>query len=426
MKKNLIFVALSVVMMFAASCQKTAVNDFKGEGFLSFGDLSLEIDEDVVTKGQPADEGYTLFIYKRVNDELGELVKTLKYSEVIANDDKISLTEGSYTLVARSKATEVPVAAWEDPYYGTSHDFTIVAGETTTVTEALVCRLLQCKVTVEYSDEFLAKVTGEDGVVGTTSVELIAGQPLQYNITKSGDAVAFDRNAGYFAVNGNTMTVTFKGSIEGKTQKMTKTFDNIAPRQWRLIKFIPKRNEEGTATFDIVIESLLDDKELNEDLTVKEEISGEDPEAPKGDGDIAMTFDYEGGCDTQLTDLENLLIVPSSSRAMNIKFNLSVPNGLRSLYVDIESDSTPFSNALTVVDAQDGIDLLYPTEKEMGIFEIVPFPYGETLKDDVLIPIDISDAQSAIEGFQGRHTFHMNVLDNTGCRKTIKLVMVVE
>ena len=236
----------------------------------------------------------------------------------------------------------------------------------------------------------------------------------------------FERNAGYFAVNGNTMTVTFKGSIEGKTQKMTKTFDNIAPKQWRIIKFIPKINEEGTATFDIVIESLIDDKELNEDLTVKEEILGEDPEAPKGDGGITMTFDYEGGCDTQLTDLENLLIVPSSSRPMNIKFNLSVPNGLRSLYVDIESDSDSFSNALTVVDAQDGIDLLYPTIREMGIFEIVPFPYGETLRDDMLIPIDISDAQSAIEGFKGRHTFHMNVLDNSGCRKVIKLVMVVE
>ena len=426
MKKNLIFIVFSIVMMFAASCQKTPVNDIKGTGFLYFGDFSLDVDEELITKGQPADEGYTLFIYTRTGDQLGELVRTLKYSEVLANDDKISLTEGSYTLVARSQATEVPVAAWEDPYYGTSHDFSIVAGETTTVAEPLVCTLLQCKVTVEYSDEFLAKVTGSDGVVGTTSVELTAGQPLQYNLTKSGNNVMFERNAGYFAVNGNTMTVTFKGSIEGKTQKMTKTFDNIAPKQWRIIKFIPKINEEGTATFDIVIESLIDDKELNEDLTVKEEILGEDPEAPKGDGGITMTFDYEGGCDTQLTDLENLLIVPSSSRPMNIKFNLSVPNGLRSLYVDIESDSDSFSNALTVVDAQDGIDLLYPTIREMGIFEIVPFPYGETLRDDMLIPIDISDAQSAIEGFKGRHTFHMNVLDNSGCRKVIKLVMVVE
>ena len=70
MKRNLMLAVLSVAMVFAVSCQKTADNNIKGEGFLSFGEFSLDIDEEVITKGRSADEGYTLFIYKTVAGEL--------------------------------------------------------------------------------------------------------------------------------------------------------------------------------------------------------------------------------------------------------------------------------------------------------------------------------------------------------------------
>ena len=274
MKRNYMIAALSAVLMLAASCQKTAVNNVNGNGFLAFGDFSLDIDEEVITNSETADEGYTIFIYKRVAEELGDLVKTMKYSEVLSNDDKISLPAGDYTLVARSIAGDVPVKAWEKPVYGVSYPFSIAAGLVTTVDEQLECTLLQCKVTVAYSDDFLASVTG----AGSTKVELTAGEPLEYTLSKSEDVVTYDQRAGYFAVNGNSMTVTFKGSVEGKTMSMTKTFNNIAPKQWRQIKFIPKKNEQGTATFDIVIDQLVSDDILNEDITAKaEDVIGDDP-----------------------------------------------------------------------------------------------------------------------------------------------------
>ena len=66
MKKNLILAVLSAVMMLTPSCQKTASNNIKEHGYLAFGDFSLDLDEEVITKGAPADGGYTIFIYKRV------------------------------------------------------------------------------------------------------------------------------------------------------------------------------------------------------------------------------------------------------------------------------------------------------------------------------------------------------------------------
>ena len=66
------------------------------------------------------------------------------------NDYQIKLPAGNYNLVARS-ADEVPVSEFERPVYGTSKEFSIAAGQVTEVGE-LVCSLLQCKVTVSYSD----------------------------------------------------------------------------------------------------------------------------------------------------------------------------------------------------------------------------------------------------------------------------------
>ena len=109
---------------------------------------------------------------------------------------------------------------------------------------------MQCKVTVSYSDDFLASVTGE----GKTSVEVTAGYPLDYQLSANG---TYDQSAGFFAVNGNTMKVEFKGIINGKAAKMTKTFTGIAPKQWRQVRFVQKTNEQGQATFDIEIVDLI-------------------------------------------------------------------------------------------------------------------------------------------------------------------------
>ena len=244
--KKILFAAASAAMMLLASCQKSPVQNVKGGGFLSFGEFSLSVDEAVVTKADAAGDNYDVTVY----DEDDNAVVSMTYAQVKENGDLISLPAGTYTLVASSLAGDVPTASWENPIYGTSKQFTIEAGEVTEIGE-LTCTLVQCKVTVSYSDEFLESVTGE----GSTSVEVTTGYPLDFALNADG---TYDQSAGFFAVGeGSTMTVVFKGSFDGKTAKMTKTFSGIAAKQWRQVKFIKKKNEEGQATFDIVITCLL-------------------------------------------------------------------------------------------------------------------------------------------------------------------------
>ena len=406
---------ISVVMILAASCQKTTLANKGGEGYLSFDGMVIDVDEDVLTKASPAPNYYTITVL----DEGENPCLTKTYGDIKAGD-VITLPAGNYTLVASSE-DEIPEADWERPVYRATHDFTITPGETVTVGE-LVCTLAQCKVSIDYSPEFLDCVTG----VGKTTVTLMSGFPLEY--TLNADRTYENRN-GFFALEGNenTLTVVFQGNIDGQSKKMTKVFTGIAPRQWRQIKFIQKVNEEGDATFDIVINPLVSDATLNNVVTAPaEEIIGVDPEAPKGDGGIKMEFDYEGGCDPELTDLENMLIVPLETRDMNIILKATVPAGVLRFTVEVESDNPSFSAALDEAGGST-IDLVNPSPESEIIFQVVPFPHGaDELMGQTDIKFDLSKAQDAILLFKGYHRFLMKVVDNNYCSKEIPVVMIVE
>lgn len=413
MKKFILF-SLSAALMLFASCQKSPIVNTNANGTLSFGSFDIDVDETLITKASPASGNYTITILDA--DGMEHLKKT--YASIKENGNKVSLPAGNYTLVASSYDEAVPYAEFEHPVYGTTKSFTIKAGEVTEV-GALTCTLLQCKVTVSYSDEFLASVTGS----GKTTVTLKAGHSLDFTL---GADKKYDQRAGYFAVEGNTLEVVFQGSIDGQNKKMTKTFTGIAAKQWRQIKFIQKKNEQGEATFDVVINDLISDATLNNSIIADSEVvTGEDPDAPKGDGGIIIYPDYAAGCDSQINDLKNILIVPESERLMSIKFKAEIPNGIKKFNVAISTDNPTFANAVAAADATN-LDLISPSATNAVIFTVVPFPHGEQLLGQTEVSFDLSAAQNAILNFKGRHSFTMNVLDMAGCRNSIEVVMIVE
>lgn len=414
MKKTILMTCAAVALLLFSACQKTVVNDKAGDGYLSLAELSLEVDEAIETKATAASGHYAIIIF---DAEENECVNTT-YSAVQNDGGTITLPAGSYTFIARSVADEVPVAAFEQPVYGTTTTFSIKAGEVTSL-GSLTCTLVQCKVTVAYSDEFLADVTG----AGSTKVSVTSGYPLEYALNAD---KTYDQSAGYFTVEaGCTMEVVFSGSIEGKTQKMTKVFTNIKAKQWHQVKFIKKTNEQGNATFDIVIQDLIGDATLNNVINPDEVVIGEDPDAPKGDGGIMLQLDYEAGCDEEITDLENIEIVPVETRDMGIHFKAIVPAGVKKFTVDIASTSEDFLAAVAAADAIH-LDLVNPTAQNGIIFDVVPFPHGTELLGKTEISFDLSAAQDAIVLYAGTHTFTMNITDQDGCKNTIPVAMIVK
>lgn len=403
------------IMMLAAivSCRKNPVAS-SGEGYISFAESGLELDTEVETRASAASGSYAVII---TDSEGNEVVRTT-YSSIISAGNLVSLPAGEYTISARSTAEEVPVAAFEQPVYGVSKKVSVSAGQTTSA-GSLVCTLLQTKVTVSYSDEFKQMITGN----GSTTVTVNPSSPLVYNLTYNNGNPYFDQNAGYFAVNNGantTMEVKFSGQVDGQSAKMTKVFTGIQPKTWHQIKFVKKVDATGTASFSIVIDGLLEDEELGNDLTVSENIIGDDPKAPKGDGGIAL----ESTCSY---DISQPIVVPAMGNPFVLTMKAIVPGGVKKFTVEIASTNDAFTNSVGAVnDGQTTLDLVNPSSGAIQVFtEILPFPYGDAVAGKTEIDFDLSAAQEPILAFEGTHSFVMHVTDMQGCKNDIPVQMVV-
>ena len=412
MKKNIILL-IAAALMSAACSEKQ--HDIVKIGYLSFNGCGLEVDTDVTTKSvMPAGGNYTII----VEDKSGALdpIKT-DYKTVKDNDNKISLPEGNYTVIARSEE-DVPGAAFEQAIYGAQKDVSIKSGEETAIGE-MICRLLQVKVTVDYSEEFLAMVTGPC----TTTVSVSPLYPLAYNISYVAGSTTYDHSAGYFAINNGTKTtmeVVFKGNVDGGVKTMTQTFDNIKPCTWHQLKFVKKAAEEGSAEFSIVIEDYVEDVDLGNDVAGSESIIGDDPDAPKGDGGITL----ESTCSY---DLSQPIVVPAMGNPFVLTMKATIPNAVLKFSVDISSTNPDFVDSVKMInDGSATLDLVNPSDGAISVFTtILPFPYGDKVKDKTDIDFNLSDAQEPILGFKGTHTFTMNVMDKLGCKKSINVIMQV-
>ncbi len=411
--KKLAYAFLAAIVLLAGSCKKDDFN-YPGSGktgILSLGGLTLSVSDElhqVSTRAEAASGDYVVFLY----DNAEKLVWQKTYQEVLSGGD-ITLPAGDYTLTARSTSSEVPQAKFNTPVYGASQNFTIKAGVTTTL-GSLTCTLLQAVVTVGYNDDFLKSVTG----AGSVSVELTSGYPLEYNLNYSGGNVTYERRLGYFAVNGDNSTIllTFKGSVDGKSQKMKTSITGVKARDWHIVTIMKKVDASGNATFAIDIDGLVEDLVLENYVDGVEEGDGYDPDAPAGDGGIELVS-------TSSYDISKPVIVPSTG-SFAFTMQAKVPNGVRKFTVDIASTNTDFINSVNTVGGTT-LDLINPSEAALGVFSIVPFPHGSDLAGKTAIDFDLANAQTPLLAFPGTHTFTMNVVDNKGCRKSIAISLQV-
>lgn len=422
MKKFLSLILLASAVL--TSCSKDTFN-YSGEqqvkcGTLSFaGEMIVDENVELVTRAGEVDN-YSILVYN--SEEV--LCLDTTYGAILNNTQgEVLLPEGTYTVVAQSAKT-VPAAAFETPIYGvTKENIQIKAGETTSIGE-LVCKLVQCKVSVAYNDDFVKMIAGNCTTTVSITDSSSQGGELEYPVTYTNGKVSYKKENGFFQVNNGaktTMEVKFSGvmNVDGeiKTQRMVKAFDNIAPATWRQITFVKKVDEEGNATFDIEINNYVEDSTLGEDVEGSEDTMGEDPNKPQGDGGIELVS-------TCSFDISQPIVIPEATTPLVLTMNANVPNGVRKFTVTISSDSSRFMDALDVVGGP-VVDLVNPSDLAMGIFDIVPFPHGSELIGMTTVPFDLSAAQTPILAFSGNHTFVMSVVDQKGCTKDVTIVMTV-
>ena len=449
----------SVVMLAAialSSCNKESYhysNLEPGYGILSLADASISVSEETETRA--ATDNYCIWVINSDGAEV-DLDKNsgntyVSYSSIASTG--IKLPAGNYTLVAQSQ-TSISAAAFEEPVYGAEQAFSIIAGETTNIGK-IVCKLWkQVKATVDYNAFFLQHLAGE----GKATVTVNNSNALEYNIVGNSTEkpTSQEKRAGYFEVpNYKTdadlvsLEVEFVGSMlvkesgsneySTKNQKMRVAIPNVKSGQWRKIQFNMAEDKDGNAAFTITIDDLVVDVTIGEDVTAGEESLGDDPNKPKGDGNIQLLniaglddtttptqAEWNGAFTTDDEMDEEVYPVINISQDMSaLKFNAIVPNKVAAFTVEIISDA--LEEAVMAVCGTTKLDLVDNTTAVEKVAGIIPFPYGDTVRDKEVVEFDLTGALGALKGIPGTdNNFSMTVIDKQGYSKTIDLVLHIE
>lgn len=372
-------------------------------GSLSFMNFGVETSTDIEVVSRAATSttfNYVIRLFDANGDQVGD---DYIYGQM---PESIVLNTGTYSMKIQSQA-EIPSAEFEAPVYGATVNGIVIEEDQTTDLGTITCKLINIKVSVGYNEAMQA-VLGDDANV---VVEIGNGA---LNFAKG------ESQCGYFAAPeaSNAMTVKFTGTVDGNYATMTRAFTDVKAGQWRKIMFIMTFNEEGDATFDVLVEDWCDEKELGNNIDVNEEVIGPDPDAGENEDQNpdAPKVIYKGGS------------VPTApiviTDGMQLGFTISAPKGIAGLSVDIASDNADFNNDVLSMGISP-IDLVNPSEAQIMICNMFGLTYGADLVGQTETAFNLSGAVTPLMGFPGTHSFTLKITDAEGNTTSTTIKMKV-
>lgn len=392
---KLLSVCALVLSLGLVSCERDKIGYGDKEnatGTLSFMQFDVETSTeiDIISRAATsATYNYVIRIFDANGDQVGD---DYIYGQM---PESIVLTTGTYSMSIQSQSN-IPAAEFEAPVYGATVNNIVIEEDQTTDVGVITCRLINIKVSVAYNE----------------AMQAVMGEDCQAIVEIGNGALTFakgESQCGYFAAPevSNAMTVKFSGTVDGNYATMTRAFTDVKAGQWRKINFIMTVNEEGDATFDVVVEDWCDEKELANNVDVGEEVIGPDPDAGEGEeqNPDAPKVIYKGGS------------VPTApiviTDGMQLGFTISAPKGIAGLSVDIASDNADFKNDVLSMGISP-IDLVNPSEAQISICNMFGLPYGSNLVGKTETAFDLSGAVTPLMGFPGTHSFTLKITDTEG------------
>ena len=386
MKYLNIFLSVLLLAVFASCSKENPFPDDNGKGKVNTRSLAVElVNEENIMKTRAGVDVADFTVQFFLKGETAPKA-SFRYGDM---PEVVELPVGTYYAKAFFGANAS--AAWDAPYYEghTLSDFDVKANQVTMVSDPIVCKLSNVKVTVIFAEE-LSSVMSADSKVSVKVGE--HGSTLDF--TKA-DA---DRS-GYFAfVEGSTtLAAIFTGEVEGHQTTETKVYDDVRPGNHYRIVF--------------TLHSPSDDV-LVDDLRPKED--GDDPEPPAQQGPTIEAHEpitFDGVND----------VTDSSSVVIDVKS--SAPNGVETCKVYIISEKLS-KEELEGFGLKDELDLVNPGELA-EILSGMGFPVNVGGKKEMTF--DISGFMSLLTaltntGETDEHQFRFVVCDANGTtEKTLTL-----
>ena len=329
MKKILLTLAAAAAVF--SGCNKTAVETSGRGGLLQ---LNVACDEAEFTEKEHGQAGTKASTAPDVNDFIVTLVKSsgsysleCTVSEFMEQntDGIITLSPGSYTISVTSAGDEK--AAWDQPIYGATKEFTIVEDVVTPID--LVCRLTNMKVTVKLSDVFLQELKSWSVVVtgayddGDASLTWSSGD---------GDQTAIEAKEGWFAVGPLTVVVQGVRNNDGSdAARVTAEITDVAAADHHILNI--NARVTGSADFSdggITVDTGVNEKPVDIEIPGFDETPIEDPDDPEEPVSTAPTLVWEANPDFARYPL---------AETMDVTLTINAPEKIKSFTVTIVSET---------------------------------------------------------------------------------------
>ena len=381
-----------ILPLIALTSCRTKVVPNTGQLDLRIADL-----EDYVVVETKATDYTDLSNYDVVID--GPTKYEKKFSEF--QGEVVELGSGNYSITVTSPDTEP--AAFEQPIYQAYEEFVIRAGEVTPLD--LVCTPLNCKVTIELSDNFVKELASYEVVVNNGLGSL--------TWTKNSEKDDFaEGKAGYFLPRGLEIMVKGWRSIDNTEATAVHYVENPQPAEHHIVKLDAKvTGQIGGITIDVNT----DFNEVNQDV----EVPGMDEEYVDrpdfGDGDEGEDEEDQTPKNT-ISWPDNPTFDPITiNNESEIKMNISMPAGIASFVVEVSDNFKQLVSVITTGGV--GYLDLINDEKIKENFAESALPTGDELLNQTTVEFDLTSFVPMLIGAMsngGTVSFILKATDKNG------------
>lgn len=411
MKRSIITILAAAAVL--AGCKQTKVEENKGYFVLQSVTADANLNEvNVSTKAMPSElADISTFIVKIESNLEGGGTQTYNYKDIL--DQAIELPTGSYRITAGSPAGKA--AAWDQPLFEGTQNFTVVAGATSPVN--VKCSLSNTMVSIKCTDTFKTELQEFNIKVSATDNDFLTWSKTG---KESSDALAAELSKdGYFSASELYVQIDGKREIDGSTAALTYVVKNVHPKD-HIILNLDARVTGQVQQITLAVDGTVNDRTENIVVGGFEEIPIPDPDPvdPKpepGPDPIDPSLPakpslvWEANPTLALTELK--------SEGMSVEITVNVPGKVKDFLIDVKSDCAEFEGVIKSMTG-DGLTMDLVNNANLSSLNDLGIPTGDSVKGRDVVPFSLSSLLPMILLYNPEvnsyHTFTLKVTDEAG------------
>ncbi len=410
MKRSIITILAAAAVL--AGCKQTKVEENKGYFVLQSVTADANLNEvNVSTKAMPSElVDINTFVVKIESNLEGGGTQTYNYKDIL--DQAIELPTGSYRITAGSPAGKA--AAWDQPLFEGTQNFTVVAGATSPVN--VKCSLSNTMVSIKCTDTFKTELQEFNIKVSATDNDFLTWSKTG---KESSDALAAELSKdGYFSASELYVQIDGKREIDGSTAALTYVVKNVHPKD-HIILNLDARVTGQVQQITLAVDGTVNDRTENIVVGGFEEIPIPDPIDPTPDPNPDPNPDpslpakpslvWEANPTFALTELK--------SEGMSVEITVNVPGKVKDFLIDVKSDCAEFEGVIKSMTG-DGLTMDLVNNAALSSLNDLGIPTGDSVKGKTTVPFSLSSLLPMILLYNPEvnsyHTFTLKVTDESG------------